>query len=290
MRTFCLRFDIDTPACLSEGVPRLLDLSESMGFRATFFLSMGRAISRVGALQRLATGSRARTPRAVGFSARQKLGTGGYLGLALMNPEIGRGRPNVVHRMARSAEVGLHGGRNHDTWQHGAHRWPLSRVETEVDWGLAWLKEMGIEVLGFSSPGWNEPAGLAGVLRARGFLYRADRHGPDMRGGVEEAPGFFNLATNLAGEPAGVAYVEHMRARGLSDAEIRSEFRRSLSRIETDVVLYDHPYYAGRRAVELLGDLVDIARGDGFEMATMAEMARRLAGSSAEGREGGPDR
>jgi hypothetical protein len=150
-------------------------------------------------------------------------------------------------------------------------------VEEEVDWALAWVREMGLNTPGFSSPGWTEPAGLAGILHARGFTYRADRHGPGLRGGVEEIPGFFNVATNLTGEPAGVAYLEHMRARGLSDAEIRAEFRRGLATLGGDVVLYDHPYYAGLQAVPLLRDLVEVAREDGFEMVTLEDIARRLA-------------
>ena len=154
MKTLCIRFDIDTPTCLAEGVPRILDLTDRMEFQATFFLSVGRAISRAGALRRALTASRARTLRAAAFSSMEKLGVRRYLTLALLNPEIGRSMPEVVRRLDGSAEIGLHGGLNHDTWQHGAHGWDTDRVGRELDWALAWLAHMDIEVRGFSSPGW----------------------------------------------------------------------------------------------------------------------------------------
>ncbi len=276
MRTLCIRFDIDTPTCLREGVPRLLDLGERLGIRFTFFLSVGRAVSRRGALRRILTRSRARTPRAAGFSSLRKLGAPAYAKLALLNPEIGRGSPGIVDRLARASDLGLHGGRNHDTWQNGAHAWSPQRVERELDWALAWLRGRGIRVVGFSSPGWTVPADLPRLLVERGFLFRADRYGARLKGGVEERPGFLNLATNLAGEPGGVAYLEHMRARGLADADIRREFRTSLRAIGDYAVLYDHPCYAGLQAVGLLEGLVEVAREEGFELVTMSDMAARL--------------
>ncbi len=276
MKTLSIRFDIDTPTCLREGVPRLLDLNERLAFRATYFLSVGRAVSRADALGRLLAPRHAATRRAAALSARQKLGLRRYARLALLNPEIGRGSPGIVARLSRSAEVGLHGGRNHDVWHHQAGDWPRARVEAEIDWALAWLSSQGIAVLGFACPGFTEPAELAAVLQERGFLYRADRHGAELRGAIEERPGFFNLATNLLGEPGGVAYLENKRARGLADAEIRQEFRRDLAAAGDQAVMYDHPYYAGIHALGRRADLVEIAREEGYTIVPMSDLARAL--------------
>lgn len=278
MRTLCIRFDIDTPTCLHEGVPRLLDLGDRLGIRFTFFLSVGRAVSRPRALARMLTRSRTHAPRAAGYSSMRKLGIARYVKLASLNPEIGRSAPAIVARMSREAEVGLHGGRNHDTWQHAAHTWSSQRVADELDWALAWLTEQGVGVLGFSSPGWNQPSGLSPLLQARGFLYRADRHGPELDGGLAEGPGFFNLATNLVGEPGGVAYLEHMRARGSSDRDILEAFRMSLRKVGDRAVLYDHPYYAGLHAIDLLEQMVAVAADEGRTLVTMADVARELSG------------
>ena len=283
MKTLCVRFDIDTPTCLREGVPPLLELNERLGFKSSYFLSVGRAISRLGTLRRMAGRKGARTERAAGLSARRKLGTAGYIRLALLNPDIGRGAPEIVQRLSRQAELGLHGGRNHDVWQHHAHQWPRARVESEIDWALEWLAGQEISVAGFCSPGWNEAPGLAAVLRERGFLYRADRYGPGLTDVVEELPGFLNMPTNLVGVPGGVAYLEHKRAQGLSDAAIRTQFRQDLAVAGDHAVMYDHPYYAGMHALDLLEDLVSVAMDAGYTLVTLSDMARAFAARSADG-------
>src|SRR5207253_3296462 len=186
MKTFCVRFDIDTPTCLQEGVPNLLELGSRLGFKSTYFLSVGRAISRTGTVARMVSGSRSREARAAGFSARTKLGNAGYIKLALLNPPIGRAHPAIVRDIAANSELGLHGGRNHDTWQNQSRAWPRAKVEAEVDWALGWLKRQGLSVKGFCSPGWTQPSDLAEILKARGFLYRADRYSLEASVGVEE--------------------------------------------------------------------------------------------------------
>lgn len=282
MKTFCVRFDIDTPTCLQEGVPNLLELGERLGFKSTYFLSVGRAISRTGTVARMISGSRSREARAAGFSARRKLGNAGYVKLALLNPPIGRGHPDIVRDIpASGSELGLHGGRNHDTWQNQSREWPREKVEAEIDWAMRWLEQQDLSVKGFCSPGWTQPNNLAAILRERGFLYRADKYSLEASVGVEELPGFYNLSTNLLGVPAGVAYLEHKRALGLSDAQIRETFARELDASGDHAVMYDHPYYAGVHALELLGDLVAIAMDRGFNIVTMSSVAERLAGGAA---------
>lgn len=277
MKTFCVRFDIDTPTCLQEGVPRLLDLGERLNFPATYFLSVGRAISRSGAIARMLAPAGARAERAAALSARKKLGNAGYAKLALLNPPIGLRGADIVARINRLGEVGLHGGRNHDTWQNHSREWPRSRVESEVDWALAWLRAQQIDVKGFCSPGWTQPPELAAILKARGLLYRADVYGTGLPAGVEELPGFFNLSTNLVGIPGGVAYLEHKRALGLNNAQIRDAFRSELRASGDHAVMYDHPYYAGVHALDSMEDIVTIAQEEGFTLVTMAYIAERLA-------------
>jgi len=275
MKRFVFRFDIDTPTCLIEGVPPLLALSEELGVRFTFFLSPGRSILRLGALRRAFLGKPVSSARAAGLSARKKLGLRRYVQLAILNGEIGRGSPDLVRRLAEKSDLGLHGGRNHDLWQHQAHSWSRARVEEEIDWGLEWLRGLGIEVHGFCSPGWTQPPDLSSILVQRGFLYRADRHGADGDPVVQEE-GLANLNTNILGEPGGVAYLEHLRALGLSDAEIRDDFRARLRRSGDYAAAYDHPYFAGRHALGTLRDLVGIAQGEGFQVTTMTEVAASI--------------
>ena len=130
---------------------------------------------------------------------------------------------------------------------------------------------------GFCSPGWTQPADLAEILKARGFLYRADLYGVGLPPAVEELPGFYNLSTNLVGIPGGVAYLEHKRALGLDNAQIRDAFRRELRASGDHAVMYDHPYYAGVHALDSIEDIVKIAQDEGFTLVTMAHVAERQA-------------
>jgi hypothetical protein len=282
-KVFSLRFDIDTPDCLVRGTPGLMKLAERLGVRFTFFLSVGKSISRRGTLSRrlkgvdgvngVNGGAGAAPVTAAGFPARRKLGNLGYLKLAVLNPDIGRAHGSLVRDLARSQEMGLHGGRNHETWHRGCHGWPRRRLEEELDWALAALAGMDVAVSGFSCPGWSEPPGLVEALEERKFLYRADRHGPDATGVRREGRGLLNVGTNILGEPGGVAYLEHLRASGLSDAEMRETFRRNLEAAGPYAVAYDHPYYAGVSELRMVEDFVKIAADMGYQVRTLGEIA-----------------
>ena len=139
--------------------------------RFTFFVNMGRAVDRCATL--LATGG---GKGAAQLSAREKLGLPGYLIAAVLNPKVGAGRPGIIRRALREGhEVGLHGGRNHGTWQAGARKWNARRIAREVGYGLTEMqKAIGPleRVRGFASPGWvgpavSTPASGTGVVPSR---------------------------------------------------------------------------------------------------------------------------
>ena len=274
-RLFCLRFDVDTHRCIREGVPRLLHLLASESAPVTFFVNMGRAVDHRATLARWLrkTARDAGTPR---ISARRKLGAGGYLTAALLNPRVGAGANAMVRRIEDEGhEVGLHGGLNHATWQIGAERWSEARFRAEIAGGLRLMDTAGVSrPTGFASPGWQGPARLWPVLEAAGFQYVADAHGLDESLGP--APGsesLLRVPTALTGEPDGVAYLEHRRAIGESTAEILDHFEACLEAAGDFVVAYDHPYHAGLHEIETLRQMIIIARSAGFRIATLAELA-----------------
>lgn len=273
MKTFSFRFDIDTPTCLVEGAPRLMNLAERLGVKFTFFLSVGKSISRRDFILRKLRGGGVEEECAAALSARAKLGNRRYAQLALLNPTIGARHPGLVRDLAQSQELGLHGGRNHDTWHRSAGGWSKERVCAELDWALSRLAEVPVQVHGFSCPGWTSAPGLAEALAERGFKYRADRHGLNEKGVVREAGGSLaNLATNLVGEPGGVAFLEHMRALGRSDQEIREYFAKRLNEIGNTVVAYDHPYFAGVHELELVETCVKQAQDAGYTIVPMRDL------------------
>jgi peptidoglycan/xylan/chitin deacetylase (PgdA/CDA1 family) len=271
-KLFSVRFDVDTHRCVREGMPALSDLGERLGVRFTFFVNMGRAVSRVSMLRR-----RAPVRMAAKLSALDKLGWRGYLVAAGLNPRVGTGSAGIIAAAHDAGhEIGLHGGRNHAVWQHGAGSWTAERLAAEIDAVLPDLARLLGDTVpaGFASPGWVTHPRLPGLLAERGFAYVADLHGP----GDDETGGALPMVrTRLTGEPGGIAYLEHLRATGLDDAELERRFVRDLERAGSHVVVYDHPYFAGIRELRAVVRMVEIAMAHGYEIVPVRDVAGAIA-------------
>ncbi len=305
-RLLAFRFDVDTHRCIREGVPNLLDLGREADARFTFFVNMGRAVNRTSTLAGVLGGWRSTRPdapnpqdRPVSLSARFKLGLKHYLVAATLNPKVGAGSPRVIQRALREGhEVGLHGGANHATWQAGAKKWDRRRLEREVAAGKRQLlraaggrrgqirasegpgiegsgfEGSGFQIRGFASPGWQSSRELWPVLAAHGFDYVADARGRHRD--IEVTPPPASLCcvpTHLCGEPGGVAYLEHHHAIGGTTADALADFEAALREKRRFLVLYDHPYYAGIRRIELLRSMIEAGRQAGYRTATLSEVA-----------------
>lgn len=273
-KAFSIRFDVDTHLCLQQGVPPLLGLAQELGVKFTFFVNMGVAVSRLAALKALVfKGSNLGKEPVVSLSAREKLGNLQYLNVALFNPYVGlSGLPQIKNIHEQGHEVGLHGGRNHDTWMRQAATWPESKVANEIHWGLEHLKKAGIQAKGFSSPGWTTPLACPEVLKKFGFSYLADEHGRfRFNSQQKQKLQIQSVYTALAGEPGGVGFLEWCRASGLNDKELLKEFERQLSQQNEYAIMYDHPYYAGRKEIATLKACILKAREMGYQIQTIAE-------------------
>ena len=279
MKLLVLRFDIDTFRCIKEGVPNLLDLAREEQVRFTFFCNMGRAISRPALFRKLLLQHR---PSAHGMrseaklSASVKLGYSQILGTILMNPMVGMSHPQTLRRVRHEGhEVGLHGGRNHGAWQHEFRGWDASRIRREVSAGKFMFEQaVGTPPRLFSSPGWQGSGALNSILKDMGFKASADRHGADERT-IECNDGFCTLPTNLLAEPGGVAYFESFAARGEGNGEVVERFREALEDGRRLYVLYDHPCFAGTRALETVRAVIRCAAESGVEITTFSDLMRQ---------------
>ena len=276
MRYCCFRFDADTHACVSEGIPRLVDVADQLGVKFTFFVNMGRAfdprVTLAKAFERFLQGGRRGS-----ISAASKLGWRAALKAALLNPRAGRSDPAALQAAVRSGhEIGLHGGRNHARWERSAQTWSEERLNREIEIGLRWLKECDLPPpAAFSSPSWNSPSGLRNVLPTHGFRYLVDSHdaGED---GVVSSGGLVTVPTNIIAEPASAGYLEIMRLRGWSTRRIVEDFRHQLLGKHKLAVVYDHPFFAGIHALEQVGELVEVALEEGFYVDTISAAAGAL--------------
>lgn len=284
-RYFCLRFDVDTPACLGRGAPDLMALASEYGITCSFFINPGRAIARVSAFKRMArrslcnkseTGSIKRLPTSAKLSLYETVW------LAAVNPPLlPRHADQVAALHAQGHEVGLHGGRNHACWQQDAHRWAPAFTGRQVDWGTSVLSDIiRQQPTAFASPGWNTPPGLSRILAERGFVILADSHGPSAQLAQDEQSGLVHVPTRLAGEPGGVGYLEWHRAQGHSTNRILGDVAKAMADSEPLVCLYDHPFYAGVHEIACLRRIIELARDSGRAIVTINEAVKRLHHSS----------
>lgn len=290
-KLLAFRFDVDSHRCIRTGVPNLLELGRETESRFTFFVNMGRAIDRIAAVTALfrGRGSKAEfASQSHSLSARQKLGLRQYLVAALLNPRVGAGSPGVIRRILREGhEVGLHGGRNHATWQASTDDWDEQRFREEVAAGRRQLLRaaapVGIDLRGFASPGWQGPPRLWPILTENGFEYVADVRGRHLDPDQASPPsGLWRVPTHLVGEPRGVAYLEYHEAAGRTDDDLLADFECALREDRQCLVLYDHPYYAGIQKLELLGRMIEAGRRAGYRVGTLSQVlaAHRAAEKS----------
>lgn len=274
-RRLCFRFDVDSHRCLGAGTRALTAIAGRHDVAFTFYVHMGRATQRRRALREAA---RRRPPTETGhhLSSRTKLGSVGLARLLLANPPVGAERgPEIQRLVAGGHEVGLHGGRNHRTWQEGADTWDHQRVRAEMAWGRDLLTRVGgVAPAGFASPAWTTSAVVAAVAAELGFTYLADRHEPTEEG-VDIGAALPEVVTNVLGEPGGVGYLEWARAQGWSDDVVVSDFRRRLERVEHLAVVYDHPFWAGLHDARLVDRLLTVGTEAGFAICTVAEAVER---------------
>ncbi|MCH8157914.1 MAG: polysaccharide deacetylase family protein, partial [Nitrospinae bacterium] len=260
MKYFCFRFDVDTHKCIQTGIPNLIRLSKNLDVSFTFFMNMGRGTSRWNFIKRkLAAGNSPATPSAQKLSNLNKLGVWDYLVTALANPKVGASRPDIIQELdANGHEVGLHGGANHGIWQSEGAGWSEEKFRQEVipaqNALTRWLRE---KPAGFSSPGWQGSTALYRVLESGGFQYAADAYGEKLEQvtPAQGAPNLLQVPTNILGEPGGIGYLEHMRARGMDHEAILKDFSARLEN-RSIAVVYDHPYYAGVRELPLVEAMV----------------------------------
>ncbi|MDX1673398.1 MAG: polysaccharide deacetylase family protein [Longimicrobiales bacterium] len=279
-RYFCFRFDVDTHRCVRQGVPNLLALAADLDARFTFFVNMGRAVSRTHTLRRrIRRGGERAEATAAKLPATAKLGVRDTLIAAIANPRVGAGAPHVLQDAAEAGhELGLHGGANHAAWQAAARTWSGDRLRAEITAARDSLETIvGERPDGFASPGWTSPSPLPRILEELGFRYMADDHGPN-HDDVRIADGterLLSVPTAITAEPGGVAYLENLAARGLHRTAFHDDLRRRLAHHRLAVV-YDHPYFAGVQALERVRDAVHIARDLGFDVVRLDQAVSAL--------------
>ncbi len=269
MAQLVLRFDVDTPLCITAGMDALNRLSDERGVPFVYYVNFGRAVDLLAKLKYRPDAEDAGDVDKL--SSAEKLGLGEILKLVFRNPRlIDVGERQVRAAYDQGSEVGVHGGRNHASWQWGYPQWSEARIAEEVRWSTDVFRNLfKRQPLGFSSPGWVADDRLPSLLHANGYRYRADLHGEVSHSMDEAIP---NFATVLTGEPGGVGFFESCVARGLLDSQMLKTVENAMTNGDTPVVLYDHPCFAGLDGLPMLKELLDHAARRDWQITTIADM------------------
>ena len=279
-KQFCLRFDVDTAACIEAGVPALLAPAERQHVYFTFHVNMGRAVSYSSMIRKMlfrdgvGPSEHASSTKTKKLGSLKKLGHLEYIRTAILNPVVGAANGAIIRRALNAGhEIGLHGGKNHATWQYNAHTWSAARIHREILWGKRRLEDIcGTEIKSFSSPGWNGSSLINKVLSQLHFDYVADLHGStSVTERPLEVPIIPNIRTRLTGEPGGVGYLEWLVASHDSKTEMLGVVSSELKNNEPLTVMYDHPCYAGRGQLALLSEIIDLVRERDYEITTICK-------------------
>ena len=270
MKICCFRFDADTHACVTRGMPALLGLAKSLDVRFTFFVNMGRGFNRritlAKAFRRLVRGE-----KAAHVTAAAKLGLRDSLIAAALNPNAGPYAPEILRAAAKAGhEIGVHGGRDHAEWELRAHTWTEDRVRSEILGSLEAMRKHSIlETTSFASPAWNSPECLKEILPSLGFRILADTYDGSARGIVRAGRNLAIVPTNVTPGEGRAGYVETLRLRGLDESGIVAHFKKQLEEKEALAVVYDHPFYAGIHALPTLRAMITTALDAGFKISTL---------------------
>ena len=176
MALIALKIDVDTYRGTREGAPRLADLLERLGVRATFLFSLGpdhtgRAIKRVW--RRGFLGKVKRTSVIEHYGLRTLL-----YGVLLPGPHIGRrGLEPLRDIAARGFEVGVHTW-DHVRWQDGVagagEAWTRREMASARD---QFMEVFGRAPLVHGAAGWQMNRFVPALEQQLGFRYASDARG-----------------------------------------------------------------------------------------------------------------
>jgi peptidoglycan/xylan/chitin deacetylase (PgdA/CDA1 family) len=267
-KRFALRFDIDSIACVKNGLPGLIRLADRYSIPMTFFVTMGRPIQRMNALSRLFSRG---GPR-LSLSPIERLGMKEAFETFLLNRRIGVSCADVLSRLLeKKHELGLHGGRNHAWWQRHARTAPIEAIREDLDWGYKTFVSLFGKPAGYAAPGFAWSEATLECIDEKGFLYASDMDGEmpfhPSAGGKSSA--HWQVPVTVSG-PSHIPFIEWAGLQKQGENDFLAELDLQLSR-GAPAVLYGHPCWDGTHGLSYLTTAVEYVLDKGYTFVRMKE-------------------
>lgn len=172
-----LKVDVDTYAGTKDGVPRLLEILDSFGIKATFFFSMGpdnsgkairRIFTRKGFLRKMI---RTKAPSMYGLKTL-------LYGTILPAPKIAESFPDILRQTANGGhEVGIHCW-DHVRWHDYLPRMSRDMVQGELDKaGRLYQDILRCKTGSTAAPGWTVSPDSLQIQDTMSLHYCSDSRG-----------------------------------------------------------------------------------------------------------------
>ncbi len=271
MARIALKIDVDTDRGTREGVPRLLEVLQRVGVRATFLFSLGpdhtgRAIRRV--FRRGFVGKVRRTSVVQHYGVRTLL-----YGTLLPGPHIGRRNARIMRDIAAHGfEVGVH------TWDHS--KWQDGVAHADAEWTRRQLQRAHaqfIEIFGFQpfvhgAAGWQMNPYVPALEEELGFRYASD-----VRGSGPFRPVVNGVASNVPQLPTTLPTLDELLGR--DDLERGGAMEHLLaitSRERRDHVFTLHAELEGGTYLGTFEALLKAWRDEGYQLTDLGALFATL--------------
>jgi peptidoglycan/xylan/chitin deacetylase (PgdA/CDA1 family) len=275
-RLFSFRWDIDHRACMTDGMPRVMQVCKEFGVPNTFFVNMGRSTNLREWLGKGIRGSRAKLNDMEAVNLIEKIGWPRFALETVLSRPVGRSFiPQLQQVLASGHELGLHGGSDHVVWSRRFAQLPYEAIEMDVSTTLDEFKRHFGNPSGFTCPGFKFDQRTSRLVEKLGFRYDGDALGgkPHRASADGKTLQHWTIPVTICG-PRTIPYLEWHGARRTPEDAVIEDFRGRIAN-EDWVVLYGHPCYEGVND-RLLRRIFSTVHEAGFRFATHAQMAERL--------------
>jgi peptidoglycan/xylan/chitin deacetylase (PgdA/CDA1 family) len=262
-----IKVDVDTYAGTRDGVPRLLEIMEAAGIKATFYFSMGpdnsgkairRIFTRKGFLKKMI---RTGAPSAYGLKTM-------LYGTLLPAPQIAASFPEVLKETAALGhETGVHCW-DHVLWHDYLGKFSPERVEEQLGQGVKLFEEiMGTKPKTTAAPGWTVSANSLAFQDELGLDYCSDG-----RGSAPFYPVFAGKRYRTLQIPSTWPTLDEILGdRGITAENVNDFY---LSQLQDGLNVHTvHAEMEGGVMASSFVELIDRLKGKGCRFVTLAEAA-----------------